>query len=183
MKILALVNDKTEESELIGTVSLLRRAKIIVDLISVSSKIDITGSHGTRIIADKMFNKDLTDYDALFIPGGVGVMDLKDKKDVLSLINQYNNDQKLIMAICAAPSILGVLDILKGKKYTCYPGFEKYIMAGLHQNKGVVVADNIITGKSVYFVTPFALEAIERLLGLDARKNVEKQICMEEKHE
>ena len=68
-----------------------------------------------------------------------------------------------IAAICAAPFILGELGILKGKKATCYPGFEEKL-TGAHATGTMVEKDgNIITGKGPAAAMEFALKIAELL--------------------
>ena len=178
MRILVLVTNLVEESELIGTTSLLDRAKLEVDLVSIKDTLNVVGSHSTKLVCDKLL-KDINykEYDALFLPGGAGVTELRGCNDVLEITKYFYDNNKLIFAICAAPSILGVLGILDNKKFSCYPTFEEYMPKGIHSLDGVSVCKNIITGKSVNFVTPFALEVIKYLLGEDAVQKVKKQIC------
>ena len=54
-----------------------------------------------------------------------GTLNLENNERVISLVKYCYENQKLTAAICAAPSIFGHLGMLKGRKATCFPGFEK----------------------------------------------------------
>lgn len=75
---------------------------------------------------------------------------------------RHNENNGLIAAICAAPSVLGDWGVLQGKQATCYPGFESYLgdayIGGL-----VVESKNIITAKGPGLSADFAFCLIEHL--------------------
>ena len=50
-------------------------------------------------------------------------------------------------AICAAPLVYGKRGLLKGKKATCYPGFDQYLEGAEYTGNMVEVTDNFILGK------------------------------------
>ena len=56
-----------------------------------------------------------------------GAATLEKCDDLRRLILRFAEENKPIAAICAAPMVLGKLGLLKGKKATCYPGFEQYL--------------------------------------------------------
>ena len=72
---------------------------------------------------------------------------------------------KLVAAICAAPSILGHMGLLRGRKATCYPGFEKDLIGCDYQNSAIVVDENIITAKGAGTVFEFAFAIVDKLTG------------------
>ena len=66
-------------------------------------------------------------------------------------------------AICAAPLVLGHLNLLSGKKATCYPGFE-CDLKGADVTGGYVEADGkVITAKGAGVAIDFALKITEML--------------------
>lgn len=75
-------------------------------------------------------------------------------------------------AICAAPYVLGGLGLLRGKRATCYPGFEKYL-EGADVTGGRVERDgHIITGRGPGTASDFALELVEVLEGKEKAEDV-----------
>lgn len=64
----------------------------------------------------------------LVLPGGLpGATTLNECEDLRKELLKHASANKAIAAICAAPMVLGNLGLLKGKKATCYPGFDKYL--------------------------------------------------------
>jgi 4-methyl-5(b-hydroxyethyl)-thiazole monophosphate biosynthesis len=164
------LDDGFEEIEAITTIDLLRRANIALTTVSVTGDILVTGAHAIAVKADKLFG-DLSFEDAemLILPGGA--TNLIDSKPLCDLLIQHNNDNKLIAAICAAPSVLGRLGILDGKQATCYPGFEHHL-AESHVGGLVVESHNIITAKGPGLSSDFAFCIIEKLAGSEVADQV-----------
>ena len=105
---------------------------------------------------------DFSDAEMLILPGGA--TKLHECQPLCDLLVAHNNQDKLIAAICAAPSVLGRLGILQGKQATCYPGFEEYL--GESYVDGLVVeSKNIITAKGPGLSSDFAFCIIEKTVG------------------
>lgn len=154
-----------EEIEAIGTVDILRRAGIEVTTVSITADPVVVGAHNIPVTADVIIEKaDLANSDALILPGGMpGAANLDQSEKVKeALLDQYRN-KKLVAAICAAPMVLGGLGLLKGRKATCYPGFEIKLIGADVTGAAVEVSDNVITGKGPGLVTNFALTIVETL--------------------
>ncbi len=154
-----------EEIEAITTIDLLRRANIPLTTVSVTGSELVTGAHNIAVQADALIEKtDFADAEMLILPGGA--TRLGDSKPLCDLLLKHNAEDKLIAAICAAPSVLGTLGILEGKQATCYPGFEEYL--GESYIGGLVVeSKNIITAKGPGLSADFAFCIIEKLVGAE----------------
>lgn len=159
-----------EEIEAITPIDLLRRAGVELTTISMTGELAVSGSHRITVLADKLFeDADFSDAQMLILPGG-GVM-LGEHENLCELLKKHNEEQKLIAAICAAPSVLGKLGILEGKQATCYPGFENYL--GESYVGGLVVeSKNIITAKGPGLSADFAFCLIEKLRGTEIADEV-----------
>lgn len=142
----------------------------------------VRGSHNIRIKPDLTLGLDVTasdlmDGDCVILPGGMpGTKNLAASSDVIRLIKAYNEACKVVAAICAAPSVLGENDLLKGKKATCFPGFEDKLEGATIVNTGAVIDGNIVTGKSMGSAVTFGLAVTEALLGKDVAAKVETSI-------
>jgi DJ-1 family protein len=156
-----------EDIEAIGTIDVLRRGELDVTTVSISNQREVTSAYKNTVLADKLFNDvDLAEGDILILPGGMpGASNLNEHKELKEWLVKYNNEGKYIAAICAAPLVLGGLGILKGKKATCYPSFESTLIGATHVEDGVVVDDNVITGKGPGFAICFGLKIVELLQG------------------
>lgn len=142
----------------------------------------VRGSHNIKIKPDLTLGldtevSDLMDGDCVILPGGMpGTKNLGASSDIIKLIKAYNEAGKVVAAICAAPSVLGENGLLKGKKATCFPGFENKIEGATVVNTGAVIDGNIVTGKSMGSAVTFGLAVTEALLGKDVASKVEASI-------
>ena len=159
-----------EEIEAITTIDLLRRADIPVTTVSVTGNPMVLGAHDIAVEADGLIaDIDFSDADMLIIPGGA--THLERCVALCELLQEHNAKDKLIAAICAAPSVLGRLGLLEGKQATCYPGFESFL--GDSYVDGLVVeSKNIITAKGPGLSADFAFCLIEKLAGADVADRV-----------
>lgn len=167
-----------EEIEALCVLDLLRRAKVDIKTVGVTGK-TVNGSHGIPVICDVMENELCIDdsFDMIILPGGLpGSDNLHTSKVVDAFIKKASETDKFICAICAAPYILGVRGLLKGKKATCYPGFENRLEGAICQNIGVVRDGKIITARAMGSAIDFALEIVEALLGKEAREKIRASI-------
>lgn len=158
LMIYVFMTNGTEEIEALATVDFLRRCELPVKLIGVGEQF-VTGSHGINVAcdaSDKQISLD-DNFDAIVIPGGMpGTINLEKSKVVSDFIDYSAENGKVIAAICAAPSILGHKGLLKGKKATCFPGFERELEGAEVLTDRAVTDGNIITGKGMGAAIEFA---------------------------
>ncbi len=154
-----------EEIEAVTTIDLLRRAKIALTTVSVTGNPMVLGAHNIAVEADGLMEKiDFSDAEMLILPGGQ--TKLGECSALCELLIEHNKADKLIAAICAAPTVLAKLGILEGKQATCYPGLQAAL--GESYVGGLVVeSKNIITGKGPGLSSDFAFCIIERLAGAE----------------
>lgn len=177
-KVCVFFADGFEEIEGLTVVDLLRRADIEVTMVSIMDSKTITGAHDIVIEADELFeNIDFSGTDALVLPGGMpGTKYLGEHNGLLELIKDFNDNNKLIAAICAAPSVLGVNGILKNKRTTSYPGFEDKLEGGILSEEPVVMDQNIITSRGAGTSIDFTLKLIEVIKGKSLSEEIAESI-------
>lgn len=180
-KIGVFMAEGCEEIEALTVVDMLRRAGIEVAMISVSGKKEVKGSHNITFMTD--IPAEYMDFDMLdgvVLPGGMpGTINLKESEIVQKIIGQFADENKLVSAICAAPSVLGEAGLLKGKKATSYLGFEDKLLGATVVTDAVAVDGNIITSRSMGTAIPFSLEIIRFLLGDEAVAKLSDSIVFE----
>lgn len=179
-KIAVHLADGFEEIEAVSIIDVLRRAEIDVVVVSITEKQEVTGSHGIKIIADQLFDEiDYEKVDMIILPGGMpGASHLNSHLGLRGQILNFNENKKLLGAICAAPLVFGNLGILKNINATCYPGFENQLHNAIVTGENIEVADNIITAKGAGVAIHFALKIVELLKGKDlANKLADKMIA------
>lgn len=137
---------------------------------SVTGVESVLGAHNIAVETDKLFaDVDFADAEMLILPGGA--TKLHECQSLCDLLIAHNNQDKLIAAICAAPSVLGRLGILQGKQATCYPGFEEFL--GESYIDGLVVeSKNVVTAKGPGLSSDFAFCLIEKLAGTEVADQV-----------
>lgn len=181
MKIAIFLADGFETCEGLITVDMLRRASLAIDTISMNETLEVTTSHGIRLFADRLFSDfDEEEYDVLIMPGGkAGTANLESNERLKAVYAKHFEKGELTCAICAAPSILGHMGILKGKKYTCFPTFDEASFNGEYQNELAVTDDNLITGRGMGATIEFARHIIMKLCDEETLHKVENGIQYE----
>jgi len=125
-----ILTDTFEEVEALTQVDYLRRADIKVDMISITGKLQVTSNRGITVLADDLIeNINLKEYAGIIIPGGLpAAFDIRDDKRVLEIIKKFDEEHKLISAICAGPSVLAKAGVLSGRNAVIYPGMEDELL-------------------------------------------------------
>ena len=164
-----------EEIEALTAADVLRRGGIDLKTVGVGGT-EITGAHGITVKAD-ISEKDISlsdEFSGVILPGGMpGAENLYNSPTVKSALEFASNKKNLTAAICAAPFILGKLGLLKGKRATCYPGFECDLNPS---HKKADQDGNIITGIGLGGTIEFASLIIKNLLGEDKAQEVLNKI-------
>ena len=104
--------------------------------------------------------------------GAVGTQTLADTPDVVRYTKASLDNGKLVSAICAAPSVLGRYGMLKGKKATCYPGFEGYLEECEYTGQSITVCGNIITAKGMGCAIAFSGAMIRYFKGEEISRKI-----------
>ena len=172
-KVIVFLAEGFEEIEAISIIDTLRRAQIEVTTASITNDKMVKGAHEIEVKTDKLFDEiDFSNYDLIALPGGMpGAKNLNEHEGLKEQIKNFA-ENKMIGAICAAPMILGGMGLLKGKRATCYPGFEPELIEAIVTNEPVTVDGNIVTGKGPAFAIQFALQLVELLAGKASRDEV-----------
>ena len=170
-KVLTILAPGFEETEAVSVIDLLRRAGVQVTVCGLND-IHITGAHEITIMCDtRLEDLSTDDYDCLFLPGGQpGTNNLKGDRRIIDMVQHYHKKQKLIAAICAAPTVLHAAGILVGKKVTGYPSEKHSLIGSIYQEKNVVQDGNIITSRGVGTSLEFALYLIGILKSEEVKK-------------
>ena len=155
--------DGFEETEAIAPIDMLRRAGVTVQTVGIGTDTP-TGTHGITVRADLPETAVTTDgLEGIVLPGGLpGTTNLEASETVQRLLDYCADNDLLIAAICAAPSVLGHKGLLDGRRYTCYPGFET---ADGATGEPAVCDGPIVTGKGAGAALAFGAALIEALYG------------------
>lgn len=170
--------DGFEELEAIAPIDMLKRAGVEVITVGVTGK-NVTGSHGITFVADINASEVvLSDkIEAVILPGGMpGTLNLEKDETVQKAIDFAVSNDKYVCAICAAPSILGHKGLLKGKKATAYPGFEKDLEGAITDDYFVACDGKFITAKGAGVATEFGLKIVSELVSDEKSKEIREAI-------
>jgi len=177
-KVAACLAEGFEETEALAVIDILRRAKIDVTLVAVMGKKEVTSSHRVTVVADDLIeNINFDEYDMIFLPGGMpGTTNLAACEKLQKAIVKFNEKQKYLAAICAAPTVYGQLGLLKGRKACCYPGMEDKLLEADVSFEKVEVSEHFITSRGLGTAIELGLTLVEIFQGKEAAENIGKSI-------
>lgn len=157
--------DGFEEIEALTVVDVLRRADIPVKTVSVMDSRTVRGVHDIPVIADLLFAEaDYESCEMIVLPGGMpGTTNLGSHEGLAKQLVAFERNGKWIAAICAAPSVLGRMSLLKGKRATSFPGYENGLIGAEYSEERVVRDGKIVTSRSAGTAMEFALELVRLL--------------------
>ena len=171
-----MLADGFEEVEAIEPIDILKRGGVDVTTVGVKSK-TVTGAHGIEVTADIEINGvEPEKMELLMLPGGIGHEILDASNDVHGLLNYAVANRIYVSAICAAPSILGHMGLLKGKHATAFPSFQKELDGAICNNGFVEKDGKIITARGMGVSVEFGLELLKELKGNDVANSVRNAI-------
>ena len=139
------------------------------EVIVVSSGVSTAkGMLGTVVNVDADIREvNVENFDAVIFVGGYGVEKHKlyDNPIYTSLAKKAYRENKVVGAICLAPTILASADILKNRSATVFPTAKQYIekKGAIYTDKDVVVSGRVVTAKDTSTAEKFA-EEIMRLM-------------------
>ena len=182
--IIEFLADGFEEVEALTPLDMLRRAGADIKTVSIKDDKRVTGAHGVTVIADEAvsYAENAEDIEAVILPGGMpGAKNLYECETVLETVkNVLKREDGRAAAICAAPFILGRLGLLKGKRATCYPGFEGELEGAICEkivSGGTVVTDGqITTASGMGVAVPFGAELIRLKYGREKAGEILRSI-------
>lgn len=180
-KICVCLADGFEEIEGLTVVDLLRRAGVCVTTASITGKLSVQGSHDIFVQADKLFEEiEFEEMEMVVLPGGMpGTLHLEAHEGVRGVLKQFYEEKKYIAAICAAPSILGKMGMLEGRKAASYPSKEQELIGAKVVREAVAEDDFIITSRGLGTAIDFSLALITRLVGAEKAAEVQESIIYE----
>ena len=166
-----------EECEALVPIDILRRAGFDIKTVGIGSK-TVTGSHNIPIVCDLEETELSTEnLEAVILPGGMpGTLNLENSPTVQKFLEFAAKNQLIIAAICAAPSILGHKGLLKGKKATCFTGFEKDLTDAIVVDLPAVKDGNIVTAYGAGAAFQFGFLILEALKGKEKSQDMKKQM-------
>ncbi|WP_208964825.1 DJ-1/PfpI family protein [Mycoplasmoides gallisepticum] len=184
IRIAAIVATGVDDLELIIPTDLWRRARFIVDYISIEKKNSVTLAQGTSIKCSLTIDKsNLMQYNAIYLPGGLGSKRFGDDQKLTHYLSKFNEkDQttpRYILAINESPIILKNLGLLEGKKVAASKEHKDAIGSNFDSKTNVLLSDNIITARATGHAIDFAIETVKILASKKEADYLAKMISYE----
>lgn len=172
-----LLAEGFEELEAVAPVDLLRRAGVEVKTVAIGADRLVMGARGIPMMADLLpAEVQEEEMEMLILPGGYpGYENLGKDGWVCALLKRATEKKIPIAAICGAPSVLGNLGLLKGRKATCYPGMEETLGCEV-LNDAVVEDGPFITSRGAGTAVEFALALVARLVSREKAEELRRGI-------
>jgi protease I len=169
-KIAILATKGFEQSELEVPREMLRNAGATVHVITPDGKA-IRGwdnnDWGAEVDADKALGSvDVSDYDALVLPGGQINPDLLRVNDkAVSLVRDFVRDGRVVAAVCHAPWLLIEAGVVEGRDMTSYQSIRTDLEnAGANWlDREVVTSNGIVTSRNPDDLQAFTAKIIEEV--------------------
>jgi 4-methyl-5(b-hydroxyethyl)-thiazole monophosphate biosynthesis len=176
-RVLCILENGFEEIEAVTPVDLLRRAGVEVVMAGVSGML-VTGKCGITICANvELRDVDFTfPFDALLLPGGPAVMELRKNETVTRLVQSFHGQGKLIAAICAAPLILRDAGLIDGKRITAHSSTIGELPGNTSER--VVFDGEFLTSRGAGTAMEFALAFVGALVGKEAANEVAEAVMV-----
>ena len=169
-RVLILATDGFEQSELLEPRRALEQAGIETVVASPRTG-SIKGwnknNWGESVQVDAALNEIVVDeFDALMLPGGQMNPDsLRLEDEAICLIEEFDEAEKPIAAICHGPSLLVEADIVDGRAVTAWPSIRTDLENAGAQvfDEEVVIDGNLITSRMPEDVDAFTQALIAAL--------------------
>jgi deglycase len=169
-KVAVIAADMVEQVELTEPWKALGKAGADRDLISIESgKIQGFNHYekADQFAVDKTIEEvDPEDYDAVFIPGGVGNPDeLRTHEPVVSFVRRMFDSGKPVTSICHGPWVLVEAGIVNGLTVTSWPSLKTDVRnaGGNWVDEEVVVDQGVVTSRNPDDLPSFCEKLIEAI--------------------
>jgi len=177
-RVLCLLATGFEEIETVAPIDLLRRAESEVVIAALGGEKLVTGRSGISIEADAILAEVADqEFDALLIPGGPGVKALRTDGRPAQLAKQFTAQNKLVAAICAAPTVLADAGLLANRRFTAHFSVHNELPGALADAR-VVKDGNLITSRGAGTAVEFGIALVAELHGQEKSAEVTKAIML-----
>ena len=191
----AVPYERFVEEGYVVTVASIKGGKVPIDPRSLPAEqntLSVAGPMEALHHTQRLLELDVSEYDAVFFPGGHGTMfDFSHSREVAELVTHYLEQGKVVAAVCHGPAALiqakrrDGTPVVRGRKVAAFTNEEERtvqldgLMPFLLEDKlrdlgaevwtmsawqdNVVVDDNLITGQNPQSSASAAERVIERL--------------------
>ncbi len=175
-KALIILHPGFEEVEAVTPIDLLARADIEVVQAALGDDLLVAGRNGMTLRATHRLGDVIDDrFDAVILPGGPGILKIRNHSELCSLLQRQQAAGKLIGCICAAPLLLQDAGLISGLRYTAHPSTSGELPAA--SSVAVVQDGAVITSRGAGTATEFALALVRNLTNDATARSIADSIC------
>lgn len=184
-KIAIILSNEVNDAELFIPLSIWRKAKLVIDLISIEKKNSVMTESGVKISCNSTFEiVNMTQYNGLYIPGGTGterfysinwpVKNSVGPTKLFKSLQSFRIDKnKIILLTCQSSRILHHYQLIGNTRIA---GFDKNYTRNEKIAEEIVVSPNLISVLGYWQLTEFALQVVENFLGKKVRNEIENSL-------
>lgn len=168
-KVLTIVSKDFDDLEMFYPLIRLREAGAISLVAAEEKDVIYTGKAGLQIKSDLSFEEtDITEFDALLIPGGWAPDYLRRLPKVIEFVKYMNKEKRIIGIICHAGWVLASANILEGINVTSTPGIKDDLInaKAIWHNKEAVRDGHIISARrppDLIYYLPLLIQALSEI--------------------
>jgi protease I len=170
-RVAVLATNGVEQAELVEPRKAVEQAGASTELLSLDTD-DIQAYHhdtepGDTFSPDKAVSKaEVSDYDALILPGGVGNPDhLRTDEHAVQFVHDFVTSGRPVGVICHGPWTLVEADVVHGRTLTSYPSIRTDIRnaGGIVVDEEVVIDGNLISSRNPGDLPAFCAALVNQL--------------------
>jgi protease I len=172
MRIACILGQGFEDSEFRIPYDRLKEEGYQVDVIGVKAGEELKGYKGKeKVKAEKSIDEvKVQDYDALLIPGGQSPDRLRVDRRVVEFVKKFDQEGKLIAAVCHGPQLLIAAHLVKGRTLTAWQTIQDDLqqIGATVKDEPVVRDRNWVTSRKPDDLKQFSDAMIEELERADS---------------
>jgi protease I len=176
-KVAALVADNFEDSELVEPVQHMREHGAEVVLVGLEAGKTYHGKQGkAEFTSDRAISDvEAEEFDAIYIAGGKQPAVLRENDEVIRFVQEFDDQNKPIIAMCHGPQVLASADLLDGRRITSWPELEDEMRraGAIWSDQAVVVDGNYVTSRRPSDIPQLLLQ-IDRVLHKETAAALER---------
>lgn len=163
-KVYVLLAEGFEILEAVAPIDVMKRAGIKVVTLSLNKTLEVNSAQNVMVKADDMFG-DYKDADGIFLPGGYsGYENLFKSDEAMALTKYYLDNNKLVAAICGAPSSIGRRRMIDGRNITLHFATHDLVKDFCNIVDAPIVVDgNLITASGSGYSQALGFEILKYL--------------------
>jgi protease I len=167
-RIAVLLTDMFQDVEYEKPADAFRKAGHELTHVGLRAGVPVKGEHGMTVRIDRaVHDVSLSDFDALFIPGGYSPDKLRIDEEAVRFAKEFVESGRPVFGICHAAQLLITAQVLKGRRVTGWKSIIQDIKnAGAEYVEADVVVDrSLVTSRKPEDIPAFSKAAIEMLKG------------------